>query len=162
RAQTNRPAPIAIEGAAAARPWIRYAGWPARDATKFNTLAALASPPPPTEPRTFTGPLTGDPAVGERLAADRSRGGSCLGCHVMGPAGGADLPGNVGPNLSEIGNAAPDDEWLFNIVYDARLYIPDTVMPPFGTHGIFSDQEIGHIVAFLKTLKAPARFKSEL
>ena len=28
--------------------------------------------------------------------ADRNRGGSCLACHVMGPAGDANLPGNVG------------------------------------------------------------------
>jgi len=35
---------------------------------------------------------------------------------------GANLPGNVGPDLSEIGNAGPEDEWLFNTVYDgARL-----------------------------------------
>jgi sulfur-oxidizing protein SoxA len=35
-------------------------------------------------------------------------------------------------------------------------------MPPWGSHGIFSDQEIGHIVAFLKTLRAPAKFKDAL
>jgi sulfur-oxidizing protein SoxA len=80
----------------------------------------------------------------------------------MGPAGGADLPGNVGPDLSEIGNAGRDDEWLFNYVNDARVYNPDTVMPPWGTHGIFTDAEIGDIVAFLKTLTKPASFKSAL
>jgi sulfur-oxidizing protein SoxA len=80
----------------------------------------------------------------------------------MGPAGGADLPGNVGPDLSEIGNAGRDDEWLFNYVSDPRVYNADSVMPPWGTHGIFNDDEISHIVAFLKTLKAPARFKTEL
>jgi sulfur-oxidizing protein SoxA len=80
----------------------------------------------------------------------------------MGSAGAADLPGNVGPDLSEIGNAGRDDAWLFNYVYDARAYVPQTLMPPWESHGIFSDQEIGHIVAFLKTLRAPARFKDEL
>ena len=58
----------------------------------------------------------------ERLVADRTRGGSCIACHVMGQAGGADLPGNVGPDLSEIGNAGRDDEWLFNYVNDPRVY----------------------------------------
>src|SRR5213076_2595273 len=74
--------------------------------------------------------------------------------------GGPHLPGNVGPDLSEIGNAGRDDEWLFNYVNDARVYNPETVMPPWGTHGIFNEAEIGHIVAFLKTLKAPAQFKT--
>ena len=57
----------------------------------------------------------------------------------MGPAGNADLPGNVGPDLSEIGNAGREDEWLFNYVYDARVYNPETVMPPWGTHGLFNE-----------------------
>ena len=154
--------PLALDGDAAARPWTRYPSWPARDESKFNTLATLASPPAPTAPRKLSGPLTGDPATGQKLVADRNRGGSCLACHVMGPAGGADLPGNVGPDLSEIGNAGLSDELLFNYVYDARVYHPETVMPPWGTHGLFTDEEIGHIVAFLKTLKTPATFKTVL
>jgi len=161
-AQSGGAAPLALDGDASARPWRRYHEWPQRDATKFNTLATLASPPAPTAPRKLAGPLAGDPAIGAKLAADRTRGGSCLACHVMGPAGGADLPGNLGPDLSEIGNANLSDETLFNFIYDARVYVPDTLMPPWGTHGIFNDEEIGHIVAFLKTLKAPAPFKSEL
>ncbi len=107
-------------------------------------------------------PVTGDASNGEKLVADRTRGGSCLACHVMGRAGDADLPGNVGPDLSEIGNAGRDDEWLWNYVYDARAYNPATVMPPWGTHRLFDDKEIGDIVAFLKTLKSPARFKTEV
>jgi sulfur-oxidizing protein SoxA len=35
-------------------------------------------------------------------------------------------------------------------------------MPPRGSHGLFNDQEISDIVAFLKTLKSPAKFKTEL
>jgi L-cysteine S-thiosulfotransferase len=35
-------------------------------------------------------------------------------------------------------------------------------MPPWGTHGIFSEAEIGDIVAFLKMLTKPAPFKSTL
>jgi sulfur-oxidizing protein SoxA len=141
---------------------VRYPSWPKRDESHFNTLANIASPPAPTAPRKLDRPLTGDPATGQKLVADRNRGGSCLACHVMGPAGGADLPGNVGPDLSEIGNAGLSDEMLFNYVYDARVYHPETVMPPWGTHGLFNDEEIGHIVAFLKTLKSPAKFKTVL
>jgi sulfur-oxidizing protein SoxA len=51
---------------------------------------------------------------------------------------------------------------LFNYVFDARVYNPETVMPPWGGHGLFTDDEIKDIVTFLKTLKSPAAFKAEL
>ena len=158
----KREAPLETKEDASVRPWKRYSGWPARDGSKFNTLANLASPPAPKAPRKITGAINGDAAKGAELAADRNRGGSCLACHVMGPAGAANLPGNVGPDLSEIGNAGRTDEWLFNFVYDGRVYNPETVMPPWGTHGLFNEQEINDIVAFLKTLKSPALFKTAL
>lgn len=161
-AQAKKEAPLVTDGDAAARPWKRYNGWPSRDYSKFNTLAHLASPPAPKEPRKIAGPIDGDAKKGAQLVADRTRGGSCLACHVMGPAGGANLPGNVAPDLSEIGNAGREDEWLFNYVYDGRVYNPETVMPPWGTHGLFTDDEIKDIVAFLKTLKSPAKFKTAL
>lgn len=163
RAQTKGDPPLVTSGDASARPWKRYGGWPDRDMSKFNTLAKHdASPPPPKAPRKLAGPITGDAALGAKLVADRNRGGSCLACHVMGQAGNADLPGNVGPDLSEIGNAGREDEWLFNYIYDARVYNPETVMPPWGSHGLFNDEEIGHMVAFLKTLKAPVKYASPL
>ena len=155
-------APIETAEDAAARPWKRYPGWPAADYSKFNTLAKLASAPAPKEPRKLSGPIEGDAANGAKLVADRTRGGSCLACHVMGPAGNADLPGNVAPDLSEIGNSGREDEWLYNYVFDARVYNPETVMPPWGSHGFFNETEINDIVAFLKTLKTPAVFKTEL
>ena len=159
-AQAKKEAPLVTDGDAATRPWKRYGNWPSRDYSKFNTLAKLASPPAPKEPRKVAGAIDGNAANGAKLVADRSRGGSCLACHVMGPAGGANLPGNVAPDLSEIGNAGREDEWLFNYINDARVYNPETVMPPWGTHGLFTEDEIKDMVAFLKTLKSPAKFKT--
>ena len=158
----NKEVPLETKGDASTRPWKRYPGWPTRDESKYNTLGNLATPPAPKQPRKITGPITGDAANGAKLVADRNRGGSCLACHVMGPAGNADLPGNAAPDLSEIGSAGREDEWLFNYIYDARVYNPETVMPPWGSHGFFNDQEINDMVAFLKTLKSPAVFKTVL
>ncbi|MSP31874.1 MAG: sulfur oxidation c-type cytochrome SoxA [Pseudolabrys sp.] len=158
----KKEAPLETKDDASTRPWKRYAGWPTRDYSKYNTLENLATAPAPKTPRKLAGPITGDAANGAKLVADRARGGSCLACHAMGPAGGAALPGNVGPDLSEIGNAGREDEWLFNMVFDARVYNPETVMPPWGTHGFFNEQEINDMVAFLKTLKSPAPFKTVL
>ena len=161
-AQTKKEVPLETKGDASARPWKRYTGWPARDESKWSTLGNVSSPPAPKTPRKLAGPITGDAANGAKLVADRNRGGSCLACHVMGQAGNADLPGNAAPDLSEIGNAGREDEYLFNYIYDARVYNPETVMPPWGGHGVFNDQEISDMVAFLKTLKKPAVFKTEL
>jgi sulfur-oxidizing protein SoxA len=158
----KREAQLDIKGDASVRPWKRYSGWPARDESKWNTLANLASPPAPTKPRKIAGAITGDATKGAALVADRNRGGSCLACHVMGPAGGANLPGNVGPDLSEIGSTGRPDEWLFNYIFDARVYNAETVMPPWGSHGVFTDEEVNDMVAFLKTRKSPAPFKTVL
>ena len=106
----KKEAPLELKDDASARPWKRYPGWPTRDYSKYNTIGNLATPPAPKEPRKISGPITGDAKKGAELVADRNRGGSCLACHVMGPAGGANLPGNVGPDLSEIGNAGREDE----------------------------------------------------
>jgi sulfur-oxidizing protein SoxA len=157
------PAPLALEGPASKRPWTRYRGWPQRDYGKFNTLTETSSPPAPAidAVRKISQPITGDAEKGKQLAFDRSRGGACLACHVMGAAS-TNLPGNVGPDLSEIGNAGRTDEWFYNYVYDARVYNPETVMPPWGAHAVYSDEEIRHIVVFLKSLKTPARYANPL
>src|SRR5262249_26469599 len=147
---------------ASARPWKRYAGWPARDYSKFNTLDNLASPPAPKEPRKISGPITGDAKKGAEMVADRNRGGSCLACHVMGPAGGANFPGNVPPDLEKIGNAGGEEGWFFNYIYEAGFYTPATVMPPGGSQVFFDDQKTNDLVPFLKPFKPPAVFKTEL
>lgn len=152
--------PLEMEKPASETPWARYDGWPKTDWKEYNTLAALVSPayaPPPK----LDGPVTGDPKNGEKLAYDRSRGGSCVACHIMGPTTPS-LPGSVGPDLSTIATWGRTDEWLFNYVYDPRSVNPASVMPPWGTNKLFSEAEIKDIVAFLKTLKEPAKFKDDL
>lgn len=152
--------PLELEQSAAALPWTRYSGWPGTDWKDYNTLGSLQSPayaPPPK----LEGPITGDPKNGEKLAFDRARGGSCVACHIMGQTTPA-MPGNVGTDLSTIGIWGRTDEWLFNYIYDARSVNPASVMPPWGAHKLFSVDEIKDIVAFLKTLKEPNKFKDDL
>ncbi len=151
-------------GDAAVRPWKRYSGWPTRDTASFNTLAdprrfAAGA----EEPRKLDGPITGDPAIGAKLVVDRTRGGSCLACHVMGQAGRTPTCRAMsGPDLSEIGKAGLKDE----DVVQFRLRRPRLPRrdrhAAVGHNGLFSDAEIGHIVAFLKTLNKPAVFRTEV
>lgn len=162
-AAEKKPAPLTLDGPAYVAPWKRYSDWPQTDWRDFNTLRDTRSPQPPKAGglRKLSGPIDGDPEKGMKLAFDRSRGGSCVACHVLGPKT-PEMPGEVGPDLSEIGNAGRTDEYLFNQIYDARVINPDTSMPPWGAHGVFTDDEIRDMVAFLKTLKAPAAFRNAL
>ena len=159
-AQPSQPAPLQLEGSAAPTPWKRYGDWNKARWDSYNTLAAPTVTPPPGE-EIVAAQVTGNAAEGERLAFDRSRGGGCLACHVMGPKT-QEVPGNVGPDLSEIGKAGRTDQYLLNYVFDPRVYNPKSMMPPWGKHGFYSEAELRDIVAFLKTLKTPAKFANPL
>ena len=159
-APARAQAPLALEGSAAPTPWQRYRDWNKTHWDNYNTLAN-PNVTPPHGAEILLKEVTGDPERGQKLAFDRNRGGGCLACHVMGPKT-LEAPGNVGPDLSEIGKAGRSDQWLFNYVYDARVYNAKSVMPPWGKHGFYSEAEIKDIVAFLKTLKTPAKFANPL
>ncbi|MDH5181072.1 MAG: sulfur oxidation c-type cytochrome SoxA [Gammaproteobacteria bacterium] len=142
-----------------AAPWQRYDDWPDKSWDKFNTLAAVVNDKVGTLPE-VTYPITGDAAKGKELAFDRKRGGSCAACHIMGSET-PELPGNVGPDLSTIGNGERTDQHLFTYIYEPRLINPASVMPPWGSHALFTVEEIKDIVAFLKTLNKPMVFANE-
>lgn len=163
--QAKRGAPLTLDGPASVVPWTRYRDWPKPNWDKFNTLSKTDASPPAPKPETvrkISEEIKGDPAEGRNLVFDRRRGGGCLACHAMGPATAGAQVGNVAPDLSEIGNAGRTDEWFYNYIYDARVYNPETVMPPWGTHGLYNDQEIRHMVVFLKTLKTPVKYKTDI
>ena len=86
-------------------------------------------------------------ADGQKLAFDRSKG-NCLTCHVI---KGGDLPGTIGPELTDLKNKYSRDE-LIAIVTDETKRNPLTVMPPFGRNRILSEKEINSVVDFLQTL----------
>lgn len=87
-------------------------------------------------------------AAGKELAIQRSKG-NCLACHVMDDGV---LPGTLGPPLFAMKARFPDEEELFNQIWDASAKNPDSRMPPFGRHGILDRNEINAIVAYLYTL----------
>jgi sulfur-oxidizing protein SoxA len=157
----SKAVPLEFKQPAAQLPWQRQkvdsqgSSWPQADWAAYTTLTTELTPLA-NGALHLTTPLEGDAAKGRQLAFDRSRGGSCVACHVMGKDTPAQ-PGNVGPDLSMVGTTRTDD-WLFNYVYDPRTYNPHSIMPPWGAHRIFNVVEIRDIVAFLKTLKAPHAF----
>ncbi len=82
---------------------------------------------------------------GKELAFDR-RKGNCLACHVI---AGSDLPGNIGPPLVAMKMRYPDKAKLRAQIYDATVANPQSSMPPFGRHGILTDEEIDLVTEFI-------------
>jgi len=75
--------------------------------------------------------------------------GNCLACHKI--VGGV-FPGNIGPTLEGIQKRFKDRAQLRAQIYDAAGRNSDTVMPPFGRHGILTEKEIDLIADYLYTL----------
>ena len=87
-------------------------------------------------------------AAGQQIAFDRGKG-NCLTCHEI---RGGDLPGTIGPPLTDIKRKYPDRNELVAIVTDETKRNALTVMPPFGRNRILTEQEINAVVDFLQTL----------
>lgn len=89
-----------------------------------------------------------DLSVGKSLAFDRKKG-NCLACHQI---EGGTLMGTAGPPLLAMKARFPDRAVLRAQIWDSAVKNPHTVMPPFGRHGILSEQEIDQIVDFIHSL----------
>lgn len=100
----------------------------------------------PSVHKALQGALEGDAQRGREIAAARNRG-NCLACHAM---PGGTQPGTRGPDLSHYGATGRSDAQTYALVYDMRTVNPQTLMPPFGTNEILTDQEIRDVVAFLQ------------
>lgn len=137
---------LAFGGAAAAQtPAADYSSFPCLSYTLACGKAATRKP----QAKALEGPLNGNAEKGKQLAQARDRG-NCLACHVI---KGGSQPGSRGPDLSHYGNAGRSDAETYTMVHDMRTRNPETLMPPFGTNEILSEQEIRDIVAFLQVSK---------
>jgi sulfur-oxidizing protein SoxA len=134
----------------------RYAGWTNRDFGGFRTYAYDgALPEPPVQRGVMPSGVAGDPAKGRALFLDRAKG-PCTGCHLV-PGEDVWPAGSVGPDLSTLADRALPDAYLYQQLWDPRVTFPNTVMPPWGAQGTFTPDELVHLVAYLQTLRGPAR-----
>ncbi len=85
---------------------------------------------------------------GKKLAVDRKKG-NCLSCHIMGDG---EMPGTHGPPLIFMKQRFREKSQLRARIWDATAANPNTMMPPFGRHGILSDDEIDKITEYVYTL----------
>ncbi|MDP5054051.1 MAG: sulfur oxidation c-type cytochrome SoxX [Congregibacter sp.] len=87
-------------------------------------------------------------AEGQAIAADRDRG-NCYSCHM---AEGAEMTGNGGPPLVMMQLRFPERDVLKAQIADPRIRNPNTVMPPYGAHGILTDRELELVVDYVHSL----------
>jgi sulfur-oxidizing protein SoxX len=98
---------------------------------------------------TLQGATNGNPENGKKLAMNTQKG-NCWACHAL---PGDPQPGSGGPSLLNVGTWGYTDAHLYQQIWDRRVANPATEMPPYGTNGVLSDQDIRDIVAFLQSLK---------
>ena len=87
-------------------------------------------------------------AKGKELSFDR-RKGNCLSCHIIDDGL---MPGTHGPPLIFMQRRFPDKAKLRARIHDPTAANPNTMMPPFGLHGILSESEIDAITEYIFTL----------
>lgn len=120
-----------------------------RDLTLWPSLSHEDKRPTP-KPRkvTLEEPLNGDPVRGRELALARDKG-YCIVCHEI---PGEVWPGTVGAKVLNFKQHHYPNELVFQQIFDARAFNPNSVMPPYGTFGILNEQEIRDLVAYLQSL----------
>jgi L-cysteine S-thiosulfotransferase len=134
---------------------VRYPGWTTRDFDRYPTYAYGDERIEPSVQRvTMPAGVTGDAQKGRALFLSRSKG-PCIGCHLV-PGDDVWPAGSAGPDQSTLADRKLPDQYLYQVIWDARAYFPNTIMPPWGTAGILSSEEIVHVVAYLQTLRGPA------
>ncbi len=87
-------------------------------------------------------------ADGKKVAFDRKKG-NCLGCHMIDDGA---LPGNIGPPLIAMKARFPNKADLRAQIWDPTIKNPNSIMPPFGKHGILTEKEVDLITEFIYSL----------
>jgi len=90
--------------------------------------------------------------IGGCIATNRKKG-NCMACHTFAGLEKTRLQaGNIAPPLVGMKARFPDKAKLKEQISDATKANPNTMMPPFGKHGILSGKDIDYIVEWASTL----------
>ncbi|MGB5832529.1 MAG: sulfur oxidation c-type cytochrome SoxX [Thiohalocapsa sp.] len=92
--------------------------------------------------------LNGDIDAGKDVALTRAKG-NCIACHMI---PGGEAPGSIGPALIAMQSRYPSKEEVARQIWDPTVKNPDVVMPPFGKHGILTNQEFVDVVEYVWSL----------
>ncbi len=85
---------------------------------------------------------------GRELAQARDKG-NCIACHQMEEG---KRSGDLGPPLVAMNQRYSNLSELYEQIADARKRNPVTIMPPFGTHGILTPEQLQMITEYVFSL----------
>ena len=93
-------------------------------------------------------------AQDERIAAGRAIAhdwykGNCLACHQVPGDPAAETLANIGPPIVGMRERFPDRAQLRAQLWDPTVSNPLSYMPPFGKHGVLTEQEIDLVVDYI-------------
>ena len=89
--------------------------------------------------------IAADVENGKKVATHRKKG-NCGACHAF---DGVAYPGTVGPPLVAMKARFPDKAKLRAQIWDPTKTNPNSIMPPFGRHGMLSEKEIDDITEWV-------------
>lgn len=115
-----------------------------RNVTAFGLALAFAALPAVV--------LAGGNAENGKRIVETKQLGNCAACHVI---PGMEFPGDVGPDLVKTmqGYTERERDTVWQWVWDARKFDPDTIMPPFGPNKFLSKTEVDDVVEYLYSFK---------
>jgi len=64
---------------------------------------------------------------------------------------GGNLPGNIGPPLLAMKARFPNKADLRAQIWDATEKNPNTIMPPFGKHGVLTEKQVDQVTNYIYT-----------
>ena len=83
-------------------------------------------------------------------------GGNCYNCHQLATDR---TGGNLGPSLTGYGklrgNSEAIQKYTYDVIYNAHSLFACTNMPRMGASGVLSQEQIGHIMAYLLDPESP-------
>lgn len=132
---------------------IRFKSWPTEDFSAYPThgyeskgraVPIQAVRPPAAH--------SGDPDRGKRIW----HLAPCVNCHTLPDraAGDSRWAGTLGPTLGSYGARGRTIEYTYQMIHDPRTINPASIMPPWGSAGLLSPDDVLHLTAFLHSLKA--------
>ncbi|MGB5733832.1 MAG: sulfur oxidation c-type cytochrome SoxX [Thiohalocapsa sp.] len=92
--------------------------------------------------------LNGNVEAGKEVAMTRSKG-NCIACHMI---PGGEAPGAIGPALIAMQARYPNKQDVAQQIWDPTIKNPEAVMPPFGKHGVLTNQEFVDVVEYIWSL----------
>jgi mono/diheme cytochrome c family protein len=110
------------------------------DARDISAFLIANSSPQPGDTVALSAKASDDPAAGASLYGQSF----CASCHAVQNAAGNLVGGNVGPELTRVGNKVKP-EWLQSWLRNPRVYDNETAMP----HYRFDDAQVATLTGFL-------------